>query len=386
MMTSKVDSGKPIVIWHEFDGPGDTSIEVLEEICELYTERYGVKVIPEVMSIHDLGRRLVDIANTGAGPHIAFVPADMLVFAEQAKYAEVPAEPFLDLVGQDSLASMTMNGKQLGIPILTGNHLVLYSNKDIYPVPPASWEEIARTASMLLDKGITPIGADLKQSYWFVPLLSAFGGWPMRDGKPHLDNEEMKQALAFVSDAFEQGIVASLDGSTALLDDFINGKLGAILCGEWIYTHLSRNLQDKLTVSKLPDIGGNPSISMTSSIGFVYPNGSLDSDAREQILSFTSFMLSEECQLKWVNRVQRIPANTRVQQDLLTKSSPNTQAILSLLPTSRPMPIHPAIITTWKAMSAGIEILQEQGPEEAFRRMELTANSDTPLIGTEDVQ
>lgn len=362
----ETENKKELVVWHEFDGPGDTSIEVLEEICRLYSERYGVHVISEVMSIQELGDRLVDIEHTGKGPHMAFVPADMVVFKDRALLSEAPVELFASELGEKMRLSMTMEGTAYGVPILTGNHLVLYYNKDIYAQPPASWEEIEQLSESLKQRGIKPIGGDMSQSYWFMPFFTAFGGWPLKDGKADLVNASMRDALQFVKSRIEQGVLANLDGPTALLEQFIAGEIGAIICGEWIFNYLDRNLGQKLGTAKLPDIGGKPSVPFNSSIGLIYPNYSLESEDREFILSFTQFMLSEECQMKWAEIVQRIPSNGNVQRNLLAKGSPNKQAILSLLDHSRTMPIHPNMIAIWASIGAGLDVLQEGQAESAY--------------------
>ncbi|MBW7475197.1 extracellular solute-binding protein [Paenibacillus oenotherae] len=362
----ETEKNKELVIWHEFDGPGDTSIEVLEEICRLYGERNGVNVISEVMGIQELGERLVAIERTGVGPHMAFVPADMVVFKEKARLSEAPVELFSAELGENVRSSMTMEGTSYGVPILTGNHLVLYYNKDILPQPPVSWEEVEQLSDELKQRGIKPIGGDMSQSYWFMPFFTAFGGWPIKDGKADLTNESMRSALQFVRNKIDQGILANLDGSTALLEQFIDGEIGAIICGEWIFNYLDRRMGQKLGVAKLPDIGGKPSLPLNSSIGLIYPNESLDSETRELILSFTRFMLSEECQMKWAEQVQRIPTNSAVQRNLLEKGSPNKQSILSLLEFSRTMPIHPNMIAIWASIGAGLDVLQQNSSEDAF--------------------
>lgn len=378
--TRETGNKKELVVWHEFDGPGDTSIEVLEEICRLYSERFGVNVISEVMSIQELGERLVAIERTGEGPHMAFVPADMVVFKERALLSEVPVELFADELEENMRYSMTMDGTAYGIPVLTGNHLVLYYNKEIYAQPPASWEEIQQLALALKEKGVKPIGGDLSQSFWFMPFFTAFGGWPLKDGKADLANESMREALQFVKSRIDEGLLANLDGSTALLEQFIDGGIGAIICGEWIFNYLDRNLGHKLGVAKLPDIEDKPAAPFNSSIGFIYPNHSLESEDRELALSFTRFMLSEECQMKWAEIVQRIPTNGGVQRNLSEQGSPNKRAILSLLGNSRTMPIHPNMIAIWATMGAGLDVLQQGSAEAAYQTIVQREESNINVI------
>lgn len=360
---------KEIVLWHEFDGPGDTSIEVLEGICKLYTERFNVQITPQVMNITELTARLNRIKDTRQGPHLALVPADMSSYVENGLYSEVPGGLFEDVLTEEVLSTMQMDGVQYGIPILRGNHLVVYYNPEIYASAPTTWDVFEEAAERLSAQGIVPIGADLQQGYWFMPFLTAFGGWPVQNGESNIVSPEMKQALEFIRDKMDQGVLVSLDGSTGLLEQFIDGKIGAIICGEWIYNHLDKHMNNRLAVCQLPVIEGRQSLSMSSSIGLIYPNLSLTTEEREDILSFTRFMLSDECQTMWTLGVQRIPAQEKVLNRLAASSAPNKKMILSLLEHTRPMPTYPLMIHVWEALNAGLIELPLSNPEQALKKM-----------------
>jgi arabinogalactan oligomer/maltooligosaccharide transport system substrate-binding protein len=365
-------NNKEIVLWHEFDGPGDTSIEVLEAICKLYTERFDVQITPQVMNITELTARLNGIKDTHQGPHLAMVPADMSSYVESGLYSEVPGWMFDDVLTEGTLSTMQMDGTQYGVPVLRGNHLVMYYNPEIYASAPTTWEVFEEAAERLSAQGIVPIGADLQQGYWFIPFLTAFGGWPVENGKPNIVTPEMRQALQFIGDKMDQGVLVSLDGSTGLLEQFIDGKIGAIICGEWIYNHLDKQMSNRLAVCQLPVIEGRQSLSMSSSIGLIYPNHSLTSEEREDILSFTRFMLSDECQTMWTLGVQRIPAQEEVLNRLAASAAPNKKMILSLLDQTQPMPTHPFMIYVWEALNAGLSELSLSHPEQALIKIEQT--------------
>lgn len=362
---------KKLVIWHEFDGPGDTSIELLERLCREYSLQNGIEVIPEVMNISELVTRLNRVGEGGEAPHMALVPADMAGFGEKAKYSKVPEE-LLSLAtahGSDFAQSMRSEGIAYGLPVLTGNHLVLYYHREIYPEPPVSWEEIEQLGDGLKENGIIPVAADLREPYWFMPFLTAFGGWPMRDGKPCLPEGEMIRALQDVRSRMNRGLLASMNGSTELLEGFIDGEIGAIICGEWIYNHLDRHMKNKLGVSRLPSIQGRPSISMSSAIGLVFPGYSLESELREEIFSFATFMLSAESQMKWGTEVQRIPVHSKARERLKDLTGENRRALTTLLEESRSMPIEPAMASVWEAVRTGLLILEEEGEASAWSAM-----------------
>lgn len=371
-MTNK----KELVIWHEFDGQGDTSIQVLEELCEEYSRANGIQVTPEVMNISELVYRLKHISTGGQVAHMALVPADLALLEETAWLSKVPEElsHVVSDFGTNDLASMQVNGNQYGLPVLKGNHMVLYYNRDIFQVPPSSWEEIEHIGVALKQQGIVPVAADLEDPYWFIPFFTVFDGWVIEEGKPSFLNDKMKHALHFVSDQVETGFLANMNGSTELLERFIAGEVGAIICGEWIFNYLDQQMGARLGVGNLPSNNGIPSRSMSSSIGLIFPNYSLDSDVelREEIISFAKFMLSEESQLKWGTKVQRIPVHPEIQEQLIGTYSPNRADLVSLLKNSKPLPIEYIMNKIWLALGLGLKELMEKGADVAFVTMEQT--------------
>lgn len=381
-----MSSIKELVIWHEFDGQGDTSIQVLEELCKEYSEAHDIQVTPEVMNISELVYRLKRVSTGGQVAHMALVPADMAVLEETALLSEVPEElsHIVRDFGNNDLASMQVDGVQYGLPVLKGNHMVLYYNREIFQVPPSSWEEIEQVGQSLKQQRIIPMAADLEDPYWFVPFFTAFEGWPIEEGKPSFLNDKMKRALHFVSDQVETGFLANLNGSTELLERFIAGEIGAIICGEWIFNYLDQQMGARLGVGNLPSIQGISSRSMSSSIGLVFPNYSLapDAEMREETVSFAKFMLSKESQRKWGTKVQRIPVDPEIQQQLIGTYSPNRADLVNLLKHSRPMPIEYVMNTIWVALGKGLKLLPEKGALEAFSTMEKSFQESDQLDST----
>ncbi|MFD2334349.1 extracellular solute-binding protein [Cohnella sp. GCM10020058] len=364
-----------LVIWHEFDGPGDTSVEVLEEIGRMYEERYGIRVRAEAMSIADLGRRLTRLPEDGTGPDMAMVPSDMANYWEAARLSEVDGAMLQDFVAPSSLDTMRIGGRLYGVPVLTGNHLVLYVNKTHYPEAPQTWEELEDGAVRLREAGIIPLGIDLGQAYSFIPFLTAFGGWPIADGRISLNTDAAEQALAFLRRGLASGKIASMDGATTLLERFAEGRIGAIVTGEWIYNYLSRRLGDELEVVAIPAIGGRPAVSMCSSIGLIFPCRSLSSPRGAALRAYAAFMLSDECQRLWVERVQRIPAASAALARIESRGSANKRQLIAQLRSSRPMPVSPYMIAGWVGMEEGLRRLPEDGASRARTAMHDRANA-----------
>ncbi|WP_020619589.1 sugar ABC transporter substrate-binding protein [Paenibacillus daejeonensis] len=351
-----------IVLWHEFDGPGDTSVEVLNEINTLFTTQYGIKVRSEVMGIAELGRRLTRLPEEDAGVDMALVPSDMTSYWEASRFSPVLESWCEELVPGRVLDSMRMKGRLYGIPVLTGNHLVLYYNKQHYAEAPEPWEAFEQFAAQPGKAGIVPLGLDIAQAYNFIPFLTAFGGWPEQDGRIALDTHEVEQAITFLQQQWGTGTVTSMDGATELLEQFIAGQIGAIISGEWIFNHLSRSMGERLGVGALPRIHGAAAVSMCSSVGLVFPGQSLSSSRGGALAAYARFMLGEECQRMWAERVQRIPANEAVMKRWMSSGGENRRQLVSQLAACKPMPCSSYMIAGWVGIEAGLTELADIGP------------------------
>ena len=364
-----------LVLWHEFDGKGDTSIEVLEERCAAFSALGLGEVVPEVMNIRQLIERLALINQGGEAPDIAFVPADMLYLQEHGQFSPVERQGFGAVMEESQWQSMQLKGQQYGIPLLGGNHLVMFYDKEIYPTPPASWEALQEQAPALQAKGITPIASDCCDAYWFIPFLTSQKGWVLKEGVPALNSEANRQAMNFLSSQLEAGILANQQGSTDLLDNFIAGKSGAILCGEWIFNYLSQQMGSRLGVASLPTIDKRPMVSMGSSIGFVFPGNSLQGPKRAQVTAFTRFMLQADSQRLWATKVQRWPVHQEVLREQMASGEPNRQTILALRKQSLPMPRERIMFDIWFAMQLGLRRLIDRqcDPKEAAALMQVCA-------------
>jgi maltose-binding protein MalE len=350
-----------LVLWHEFDGQGDTSIEVLEERCASFSAQGMGEVVPEVMNIRELLERLAHIQNGGEAPDIAFVPADMLYLQQQAGFSQIEADLFAAPVAQRNWQSMQLGTAQYGVPLLDGNHLVMFFNKEIFAEPPISWETLQAEAPGLLARGITPIASDCCDAYWFIPFLTAHEGWVLDEGAPALNSEANRRAMDFIASQLESGILANQQGSTALLDQFIAGNSGAILCGEWIFNYLSQQMGERLGVASLPTLGGKAMSSMGSTIGLVFPGDGLNHpEKRELLLAFTRFMLDAESQRCWANRVQRCPVHQGVIAEQIAGREPNRQVILEQRQRCLPMPRERIMFDVWFAMAIGLRRFVER--------------------------
>lgn len=353
---------KEIVLWHEFDGPGDTSINTLEEICKLYSERNGITVRTEVMSLHGLVDRIMDIKKTGKAAQVCMVPSNMVELQHEGNFSKVPASVYDDLVPENLQKTMFIEGAQYGVPVIGGNHLLLYYNKDILPDGISGWSEIEKLTSTLRSKGKIPISTDINQSFWLLPILSAFGGWPIKgEDIMGLDVNAVKKSFDFLDAMMKKNTLESYNASYEMMDKFFAGEIGAIINGEWVYSYINAHMKDKLGICGLPLVEGIKPVTTASAVGLIFPNHSLESEYSEHLKKFARFMLSEECQKKWANDAKRVPISTKVMKQVEKNSSVNRKAVIEQIKSSYTLLNDKKNALTWFVLEYGIDLYFNKG-------------------------
>ncbi|MCX8128670.1 MAG: extracellular solute-binding protein [Clostridia bacterium] len=361
-----------LVLWHEFDGPGDISINVLEKICKMYSERNYIKINPVAKNIYEITAYFRGDKRGNEAPDMAFLPSDFVIFANTGRFSEIPDNIFKDLISENSLKTMNFSGKQYGLPVIGGNHLVLYYNKDIFPSGLLEWKELKQKVDELQKKKIIPVSLDICQLYWILPILSAFDAWPVKGCDPgNINYLALKDAFRFIDTMMKQGIVGTFDASTEMLEKFFDGKIGAIIAGEWSYGYIMRNLGEKAGVCAIPAINGRKCTSTTSTLGLVYVEQSLQSEYRDELLGFGKFLLSEECQMMWLNEVDRIPLNVNISQKIKNSASQNKRIVLEEMYASHPLLITETSKNLWPVMELGKELFWQRclGIDETIEKM-----------------
>lgn len=348
---------KKLILWHEFDGPGDISIKVLEKICELYSETNNVNVIPVVKNIYEITAFFKSHPKDIDMPQMAFLPSDMVMFAYKGGFSAVPEDLYKDKIHENALKTMIFDGRQYGLPILGGNHLLLYYNKRIFPYGILYWEELDVMVQELQRKQVTPISLDTYQLYWILPVLSAFDAWPVKDQDPNnIDFTALKKAFCFIRSMMDKGILESYAASTEMLDKFFEGKVGAIIAGEWSFSYIMKKFGENTGVCRIPSIGGKCCTSVTSTLGLVYTGHSLESDYRASLLGFGEFLLGEKCQMMWINQVDRIPLNMKVGDKLIRYASDNKKVVLRQIHECHPLLVTGHSEKLWPVLEEGKEL------------------------------
>lgn len=326
-----------------FDLGGD-SARYLHSLCDGFEQQHGVAIQRTALEIHALTERLTSSHDL---PEMALLPSDMLSLADRLQLSAIPAQWPLPAISSLCLATLQRHSIQLGLPILAGNHLLLFYDKR-QDTPPNDWH-IALTRNQKSDHWCC--GIDFEEPYWLIPFLLRFFGWPIGQKHLNLNAPAMQHALQLRQQLQRRGRLRHYHFDGELSQALIRGDVPAIISGEWEYASLRQALGEHLGVAPLPSYQGLSCRSFFSTIGLVFPGLSLQGPQAPLLQRFAQWLLEADNQSGWL-RAQRHPAC-----EACTSSGnlPEWQTIALCMDECCVMPNHPLMSQAWQAMAYGLK-------------------------------
>ncbi len=297
---------KEIVIWHEMDGAGDSSLQFIELICQELEQKEKLKFKFVQMNISPFLAKLRNLENEPEKPDVIFIAQDM-VSLEEASLSEVP-DKFRDYMEDKIWDSMKYKGVQRGVPYLQGNHGVIFYNKKYFSSMPETWDEIIQ----LQKENVCNFSMDLKVVYWYLPFIYSTYGNPITNGEVTINAENTKEAQDFIVDLVNRGALQSYTAISTMLDKFIAGDIACMINGEWLYEYLNEQMGENVGIAPLPKMGNKEMSGVSSSVGMAFPNNSLTGPKQKELKTFIHYMLSKDVQERWLLEHKRIPVNKEI--------------------------------------------------------------------------
>ncbi|MDO3385206.1 extracellular solute-binding protein [Gilvimarinus sp. SDUM040013] len=300
----------------------------------------------------ELKSRLLIYADSGELPDVIIAPSDFLGFRHHLSLT--PIEPdWITMPMDDELrATSSIDDKLFGLPILSGNHLLLYSNHDLVATPASSWQELRQQRSSL-SKEIALIGWSFMEMFWFVPFVHGFGGTITVEDKPSLNQPAMAEALSFVWTMAQSGVLDTKCNYQCQHKMFLDRKLAYIINGVWAYREYKNAHGDRLRVNSIPTINNRLSRPYFSSIVAFVPKKDVSDKEGDAIKSLFLFMQSTHFQRKIWSVLSDLPAHQHELNFLQELDDPDINAILTALSEAVPMPTTRNMLYIWEAMSMG---------------------------------
>lgn len=213
---------------------------------------------------------------------------------------------------EPAIAGATRDGALYGVPVATGNNLVLYYNKKLLKTAPQDTDALIKLGATLTKESLGQYALvyDTTDPFWLMPWLGGFKGSIVADNRktPTLDTRAMTETLTLLK-TFKDKKVVSPDADNTIADAiFTEGRAGMIINGdEALDTYLAKFGGD-LGVTRLPLVTKNDNPRpLTGSIYFALPAG-IAGDKLQLAQAFIQFVVSKPIQLDMAKKFHRLPA------------------------------------------------------------------------------
>ena len=338
------------------------SIEVLNKETEALREDF------QIASLAGEAPELLWTINDQAGPFVAsniIQPVDG--FFNQADFVE----------------AVIIDGQTWAIPISTGNHLMLFYNRDLVSAAPETTDELITVAQGLTDASADQWGIvyNTVEPFWLAPWIGGFDGQVFaEDGvTPTLDTPEMIAALQFLADLkFEHAVMPSEVDYAVAEALFLEGQAAMIINGDWVIGNYVDRLGDNLGIARIPRVSttGEWPRPFTSGKYFMV-SSSVEGPTLDLVQSFIEYVISEEQQARLAEELTRLPARLSVLESEAVVNDPVFAASANQAAVGTPSPSVFEMRFVWDAMRPEMNavIAGSKTPAEAAADMQAAAVS-----------
>lgn len=378
--------GQPVVVrvWHQKDA---TERTLLERWAADYNARQdSVRLDLLYKETEELRNHYVFAAIGGRGPDLIYGPADN-VGTLGVTETLLPLDGLLDpawLAGFDDDGLLHYDGRLVGIADQIGNHLTLVYNRALLPTPPQTLDELAALGATLTrdtDGDRRPDQYALTWNYtepfFFIPFLTAFGGWVMDDaGRPTLDTPETVAAIQYVLDLRDRhrAIPRSTDYETANTL-FREGASAMIINGPWSWAGYGEAGVD-YALAPIPRHAATGRWAAPMAAAKAYSvNPSVPDWKRPAVLGVLRLLTDDAMQTRMAREIATIPVRTAVRASPVMDENPILRQSLAQIEHSRPMPTAPQMRQIWDAMRGPYQLVMNGAvsAEEGARLMQREA-------------
>lgn len=343
-----------IVYWDEEHLENQRILDVATK--QFMQKNPDIKVKRHHYSTEDLRMQFQTATMGGGGPDLVLAPNDFSgVFGVMGTIQTVQKwgkmERFHDVL---ITAISDEHGNAWGIPITRGNHLVLFVNRKLMPKAPATLEELIAETKQGMQKGKFSYGLvfHMREPYWFVPFLGAYGSKPLVSKKPNLKTPAMEKALALIhSLKFKHRIMPESCDYSCAETLFLENKAPAIINGDWAIGKYNKALGKDLIISPLPVLKatGRAMTPMSSGKYFML-NRKLKGEKLAAAKKLLEFFVSKQTQIFLAMEAKRLPVLKSLAKDKMLTGEPLIVASEAAIKNSYPMPNEVQMRVVWDAI------------------------------------
>ncbi|GAB3002734.1 sugar ABC transporter substrate-binding protein [Psychrosphaera aestuarii] len=323
----------------------------LQPLFDEFSAQTGISINVAAFKNNELKAELIERATNKQLPDAIIVPSDFAGL-DSIRVSPIPNTLFSKSTNQTAIKSTIVAGKSLGIPIVYGNHLVLYFNKKLVKTPAKSWREILQQGSELSNE-FDLIAWNYLEMYWFIPFLGTYGDFPYINGKLTLDSDGMVAALKWYKNLNTNGLVDLDCDYECAKNKFLSGKLAYTINGSWALGEYKQILNDDLGIALLPRLGDLAMKPYFSSHVLAFPDKSLQGNKAESLKKLALFFQSDKAQAMIWGMLNSIPTNNNTLSYIQSQGNQDLNILLEQLELSEPMPNDHNMAIVWEAMLKG---------------------------------
>lgn len=371
-----------ITMWTK-EGEADGALQFNKALAEEFTKANpGITVeVVKKKDVEELREDFQTSALAGSSPDLLWTVNDHAGPFTAAELIQA-VDGMFDL-GQfvpGAVEAVKLDGKTWGVPISSGNHLMLIYNKSLIDKAPANTDELIAKGKELAGK-TTPLVFNQTEAFWLVPWLGGFKGKVFADdGKtPTLNTPEMVATLKFLHDIKFTDKIIPLESDYNTADTlFKEGKAAMIINGDWSLGAYSEALGDKLGIARIPQVSatGEWPKPYTAGTYFMIP-AKVEGAKLDAVKAFINFVTGKDIQLRQVKELKRLPALQVALDDPSVSADPIVKGSADQLKAGTGMPAVLEMRCNWDAMKPELQavLADKKSAEDAAKAMQDAAEN-----------
>lgn len=347
-----------------------TTAEV--EAIKPIAEQWGKDNNVDVQLVEDKGdfQAYAQAANSSKGPDIYFGLAhdNLGTFNKVGLLAEVPTDLLnkSDYVSSDVFDAVTINGKQIAVP-LAQESIALFYNKDKISKIPETMEELVELSKSV---GFKFNINDFYISYGFIGAQGGyiFGGEAgnLNSDDIGMDNEGGIKGYEFLNSLVKNGLISSEIDSESAKASFASGEAAFYISGGWDVSELQKSGVN-IGISIIPTLGGQGISTFLGVQSAFVSEKSQNKDLAFQLLQY--LCNNEEVSQIMMDKGNRLPILKSIAESENFKSNEIMANFAEQAKSAKPMPNIPEMQSVWGPGEQNIKLMLigQLTPEEAAK-------------------
>jgi arabinogalactan oligomer/maltooligosaccharide transport system substrate-binding protein len=369
-------------LWTQ-EGEGDGGLQFVQSLADRFMEQNpGVTINVVDHDTESLREDFQTASLAGSPPELLWTVNDHAGPFTVADLIQ-PVQDFYNAA--DFIEPLELAGDYWGVPISSGNHLMLMYNRSLLPNPPQSTDELISMSQEIMAQNSDVYGIvyNSLEAFWLVPWLGGFGGSVFaEDGvTPNLNTDAMVNTLQFLYDLeHTYGIVPEGSDYATIDTLFQEGRAAMAINGDWTIGQYRNALGDDFGIAPIPMVSSTGQMPAPYTSGkYFMVSSSVEGERLELIQRFIEFATSEQQQLRLVEEVGVLPARLSVLENPIVTDDPLLTASAEQMTYGVPMPSVVEMRAIWDAIGSEQNQVLGEGKDPAAAAADMQRIAETTI-------